>query len=241
MCLHRRSRSLAAAWRLSLTTAVAAAACLVGSAPAAYAQVIRSPIAVLENTAGDFNSDADIGNIIDRSGLLPPFVSGITDFDTYIAGNPVHNFAFIDNEWFSPDGATSTTIVLDMGSVFTIDRLALWNEDILGIGEFLVQTSNDPTFASSTTVGGLFLPNNNPSNANYPAQVFTLTSSDARYVRLLVAAVTDTNGGMAIGEVAFRTSATTSAAAPEPGTAALAVPGLALPLLGALLARRRRQ
>lgn len=61
------------------------------------ASVVLSPIAVLQNTAG-FCCDAnDNGNMIDRSGLINPFVSGVTDFDSYIGQNPMHTFGQVSH------------------------------------------------------------------------------------------------------------------------------------------------
>ena len=64
--------------------------------------------AILSPTSGVINSgDPGFGSLDDtfnHNGLLTPFVSSVTDFDTYLAGNPIHLFPFIGNEWFSNNG-----------------------------------------------------------------------------------------------------------------------------------------
>jgi hypothetical protein len=47
---------------------------------AVHAQVIRSPVAVLQNTGGIFAFSTDIVNTIDHSGLLTDFTHGVTDY-----------------------------------------------------------------------------------------------------------------------------------------------------------------
>lgn len=180
----------------------------------ANAAVITSPVSVLQNTAGDLLPIADIGNIIDQSGLSVPFQSGVDDFDTYIAGNPLHTILLENFEWFATFTVMSGNIDLDMGSQLTISRLALWNTEGFGIQTLSVQTSNDPAFASSTNVGS-FNAMQNPNDIDYPAQVFSLTPSVARYVRLSVGS---SENNMGIGEVAFATSSPPTNTVPEPST-----------------------
>ena len=71
------------------------------------ATVIMSPVAAPVNTLGEFGACCDIGNSIDGSGLAPGFISGVTDFDAYLALNPLHSFAFLNNEFFGEDSSAA--------------------------------------------------------------------------------------------------------------------------------------
>lgn len=216
-------------WKLALL-----ACTFVLPVSAASAQAIFSPTGGVINTGGPgFGNLADTWN---HNGLLTNFTNNVTNFNTYIAGNPQHDLVFAGNEWFSNDGLTSAVVTYDLGSVRAFDRLALWNEDASGIGTLNVQTSTDNvTFTNLFTAN----PTNNPVNANYPAQVFSFATRNARYVRFNMSACPQSDNpqlfqGCAIGEVAFRAAA----AIPEPGTWALMISGFGF--AGLAMRRRRR-
>jgi hypothetical protein len=194
---------------------------------------ILSPVAVLLNTAGDNSVDAAIDSTIDQSGLSTGFTSGVTDFDAYLGTNPTHEWIFTDgSEWFSTAGATSGTIVYDLGGLFAIDRLALWNEEFSGIQTMQVETATNAGFIGAVSVGAL-LPTNTPFDQSYPAEVFTLTPSVGRYVRLTITGPQSPNRGtfLSMGEIAFDVNQTE---VPEPASLGLLAVGL-----GAYAARRR--
>lgn len=52
-------------------------------------------------------NDYFIENTIDQSGLSLPFISGVTDFDSYLASKPMHTSNANGNEWFSQDFSKS--------------------------------------------------------------------------------------------------------------------------------------
>ena len=94
----------------------------------ASADVIRSPTSVISNSAGDYSATFSSTNMINQSGLSVGFTSGVTNFDTYIASNPTET-AYDSNGWDSLPGPTyPITIGFDMGAVYSLSRLALWND-----------------------------------------------------------------------------------------------------------------
>lgn len=219
------------------TLAAAALVCLCAARLPAAADVIISPTAVLGNTGGNFGGGYEIGNTINQSGLSTGFVSGVDDFDVYLAGSPSHTFIASGFEWFTPLDVTSSTITYDLGAEYTLTRLALWNEEFSGIADMSVATSNDPLFGTSTAVGA-FSPTDSPFDTVYLAQVFALTPTSARYVRLEVSGPNTPSLGnyVSMGEIAFATGAAT--VVPEPSALALLV-GAGLAGAGVLMRRRR--
>jgi hypothetical protein len=204
----------------------------IGLSSAAHAGAIFSATSAAINAGGPgFGTLAETFN---QNGLLTGYTAGVTDFDTYIAGNPIHSLVFANNEWFSNQGSTSASVTYDLGSSRTFDALALWNEDFAGIGALALSTSSDGvTFAP--LVAGL-LPADNTNNVDYGADVFSFGPVSAQYVRFDMTNCPQQPAGFdscAIGEVAFR--ATTVNGVPEPGILMLT----SLALFGLVLARRR--
>lgn len=190
--------------------------------------VIISPVAASASSDVSTNS---IGNTIDQSGLSMNFTSGVTDFDAYVASNPTHTAAFNVFEWFTQQGVTSAVVNYDLGGIYNIDRMALWNEESSGIGQFNLLVSQDNV--NFTTIGSNISPFDNPPNFDYLAEVFNIQDSLARYVRLEVSDCPQPNLGIfpgcAIGEIAFSTRVDIPSQ-PEPATilGLLAVSGLGL-------------
>ena len=196
---------------------------------------IFSPVAATASST--FGSGVyDINDVINQNGLFDTFVSGVTDFDTYIAANPLHTFQDVGFEWFSANGDTTPTVEFDLGSVMTIDRIAIWNEEFAGFGSASISVSTDGvdfdplTMIDSLTDHGFLV--------EYFADVFSFGPVDARYVRLDLSGCPQPNGTQdfdlcGIGEVAF------NAMAPVPVPAALPLFAAALGF-GGLFGRRRR-
>ena len=204
---------------------------LLGAPSGALAGVILSPTAVVSNSMGETQSTIDATR--NGSGLSIPFTSGVSDFDTYLALSPLHEWIFTDgSEWFSTAGVTQGTIVYDLGALYSVNRLALWNEEFSGIQTMGVETANNAAFVGAASVGN-FLPVDSPFDASYPAQVFDVADSVARYIRLTLTGPQVPNRGtyVSMGEIAFDV---TPAAVPEPVT--LSLLGLGL---GAAYLRRR--
>lgn len=206
-----------------------------GSAPA-MASVIIAPVSATIDVGGP--GFGPIDDTFNQSGLSTGYTAGVTDFDSYIASDPTHDYVFSGNEWFSNEGTSSAQVTYDLGSVFGIDTLALWNEDTSGIGLLELSYSVD----GLNFLGlGSYNPANNPVNADYSAQLFSFAPVNAQYVRFGMSGCPQPDGtnfqACAIGEVAFRT-AEVNAAVPEPGTWAMMLLGFGA--MGWSFKRRRK-
>ena len=210
-----------------------ASAAVLLSAPAMFAGVIQSPVAATIDAGGPgFGS---INNTFDQSGLSAGFTSGVTDFDAYMALNPTHTVAFPGFEWFSNSGTVAATVTYDVGSIVTIARLALWNEESSGIGLLDLRSSTDGVTFSPLALG---LTPTDHALINYPADIFAFGPVSARYIRFEMSRCPQPNAasfpGCAIGEVAF--DVVGGQVVPEPSTFALLGAGL----LATFLTARRR-
>lgn len=205
---------------------VAAAMFLVCSVGQAEAAAILSPTAIAGNTLGDFDGTTQLTNTINRSGLSAGFTSGVTDFDAYIAGNPTHVCCpFNGNEWFSTSGVLAGTLTYDLGALYSISSLALWNEDIEGISRFALSVADNAGFVGATNLGA-FVVNDSVDFVSYSAQVFAFGATSGRYVRLEVASAGQQFTSM--GELAVRVDPPGVNAVPEPASLALLAGGLGL-------------
>lgn len=198
---------------------LAVAACAGAAVPATAQTIIGAKSAVINIGGPGSGSIADTYN---QNGLATKYISGVTNFDTYIAGDPRHSAIFLNFEWFSYNGANSAQVTYDLGSIFSIDQLALWNEEGSGIGLLTLLSSTDGLSFSSI---GAFTPTDNPvsltpATDTYGADVFSFAMRSTRYVRFDMSGCPQPKNnyaGCAIGEVAFRT-ASVGGAVPEPAT-----------------------
>lgn len=182
--------------------------------------------------------DATFGNannLINQGGLATNYVSGVTNFDSYIASDPQHTTQSPGAEWFTNFNITTSTLIFDLGSVIQIDRVAAWVDEFWGAGQISIALSIDGVGFSSV---GDFTPTDwSPSVASYGADIFAFSATSTRYVQLALSGcpqpLSVQGGGCGLGEVAFRSA---PSSVPEPGSLAL----LAIAMGGAVWARRRR-
>lgn len=161
----------------------------------AAAGTIISPVAVILNTMG--TAGGSVARMIDQSGLAPGFSGGVTDFNSYIASNPVHAAQNGGNAWGSAAGNVSGVLDFDLGSSQTIQQMALWTAGSTAtVDGFTVFVSNDSGFGTALTVGSF----NAPISSN--VQTFSI-GAVGQYVRLQIDSFHGAGNNINIGEVAF--------------------------------------
>ena len=196
---------------------------------------ITSASSVLTNTMGSYPNFGSVSKIIDQTGLSANYISGLTNFDTFISSGVTH--AQHDNfGWLSAAGVYSGSLTFDLGSVLDVTKFVMWNGAealTANVNGFSISTSSTSDFNSSVTVG-----NFNGQMANYGASVYDLTDTNARYVKLTINGNFGNGCCTAIGGIAFETSPV--AAVPEPETYATLLAGLGL-IGGALNRRKAKQ
>ena len=219
-------RSPSAGW----CKVLAAVGLAIGISTGADASVIQAPISATTNIPP---SSSPIDNAINQSGLSANYVSGVTDFGTYIAGNPTH-FNDFGNDWTTR--GLSGVIDFDLGGPFNLASAAIWNfgtgggNASYGLLSLRIITALDAAFTSNIVDHGIV----NLAIVN-TAQVFSLGSVAGQFVRFTDFTNNGSTIGFGLGEVAFEVTSLTSL--PEPptlmllglGLAALALPGGARP------------
>ena len=199
----------------------------------ASAAIVSAVGATIDSGGPGFGNIADTYN---QNGLSSNYVSGVTDFNTYIGGGPTHTPIFSGFEWFSNSGSTSAQVTYDLGSVLKISKMAIWNEEASGIGLLdLFGSTDGVTFTS--LLAGVLLTDNPGGFFSYTADILNFTATNFRYIRLDMSGCPQPNGSFpacAIGEVAFNSVSSV----PVPAALPLVMTGLFG--LGAL-SRRRKQ
>ena len=164
--------------------------------PAPTDPVILSPTSVLGT---DMGNEQDLPNMINRSGIDEPFVSGETVFDDYFAqGESV--FADVPHRWQGPhepnDEHVSGYIDFDLGEIYTIDKLGIWNVSLDEI-EVLFATEEGGDYVSA----GSFSLSDQTNFLSLPPNVLTFANEvEGRYMRIEVES-NHKQGGLPFGQV----------------------------------------
>ena len=191
----------------------------------AQAGLITQAVSV-STPGGDDPFGLGSDHLIDQSGLSANYISGVTDFSSFTATTT----ATVNSPWSEATalgGAAGATpdFIFDLGSVISIDGVALWNQ--LGGGSVLTYD----IFGSVDGVGYSFFGSGSAldGGVDVPAYTSSWTAASAQYVKLSVTSNNGSPSATRFNEIAF------SQTVPIPSTLFL----LGLGLLGLRVSRQR--
>ena len=190
---------------------------MMSSSPAEAGTIVGGSIS---SSQGSFTSPCCIlDNMVNQSGLSSNYVSGVTDFDGFVASATHNSVGSGFNAGFANGGGLPLQFTFDLGQVLSIDRIAFWATDYFAsVRSFELFSDTDEDFSNGlSSLLGTFNPLANGSSIT-PAQIFSFTPTSSQYFHVNVLAPNASFPG--IGEVAFR-----SVGAEEVPTPAL-LPGL---------------
>ena len=171
-------------------------------------------------------------HLIDQSGLSANYISGVTDFSTFVATTTA-TFASPWSEATALGGAAGSTpdFIFDLGSVMSIDGVALWNQ--LGGGSVLAYD----IYGSVDGIGySLFGSGSLPDGGiDVPAYTSSWTAASAQYVRLSVTSNNGSPSATRFNEIAFSQANT-----PVPAPATIVLVGVGLAGIGWIRRDKRR-
>jgi hypothetical protein len=157
-------------------------------------------------TMGSFGAPWAATKMIDKSGLSVSYTSNVTNFDTYIAGNPTHSHNAHQitpadaQAWASSNNVLTGTITFNLGSLFVVESMALWNRIDAGIGGFNLLADADGDFTSGAVT---VLSNRSALLGRSGAQVYGFIPTTAQYLRLQVLSDAHSFPFVSINEIAF--------------------------------------
>ncbi len=194
----------------------------------AKAGPIIQPVGV-STTANEFHP---ISQTIDQSGLNTSYVSGVTDFSTYVASNGNGNNAV--NQWLS-DLTFPKVVSFDLGASLPIGGFALWSIfPGTGTRDFELFSDTDGDFGNGGTSSlGSFTAVDFFSPGQENGQAFYFGTTTTQFVHLRI----DNNHGgvdLSVGEFAFEQ-------VPEPSSLVLLATSGLLLLLPCARHRFRRK
>jgi hypothetical protein len=148
------------------------------------AGTMLSPTAVLGTDLGTFDATVPLENMINQSGLDKPFTSGVTDFDEYFTGDPAFGQGNFANNWqsdFTFNLPLTGFVDFDLGAVYPIERLAIWNRSLQNIEIQVSENLGDPMVSA----GNFVLTNHLNFPFSYVPEILELEGTfDARYLRI---------------------------------------------------------
>lgn len=199
-----------------------------GLSHAASAGTIVGATSVTSNT--EWGSNYSVSHLIDQSGLSASYTSGVTDFDSFTAST-THTTVAPNFEWFAANGTYQDTLIFDLGSALSINKIAVWNEESWGTDSVTISYATDSLFSDEVTLGSFAL-TDHPLSQDYVADVLSFNFVTAQFFKFNVFG--STGDAVALGEVAFSS---------VPGVSEVPVPAAAFlfgPALLGMVGLRRK-
>lgn len=171
-----------------------------------HAASIYQPVGV-STDMGSFATFEPIFTI-DQSGLAAGYVSGVTDFDTFVAATNTVSGGGSFNTWFSQSGDTTGNLEFDLGGSFAVDSLALW-ADPQGAGQtvnnFNLLADDNALFSSPILLGNFYAVDGTSDATNF-GQIFAFSTVVASHFRIEILSNHGSTLTTGLVEVAFEAS-----------------------------------
>ena len=169
--------------------------------PATFAGVIIQPVAASTDMGTSVGSP---DNVINQSGLLVGYTSGVTDFDDYYFSTPGHNSDDNNAIWASGSPFLPGNFDFDLGGMVLIESMIIWNcDNQRGVYGFNLLADDNPAFSSPTVLGSFLVDNDGPGDRMAPHPL-PFAPTLASHVRM---EIISNNGpdplNVQMGEVAF--------------------------------------
>ncbi len=167
--------------------------------------------------------------VINQSGLSQNYVSGVTNFDTFV-GSATHGTVTTGNavQLLENPFPGNESYAFGFASAKTIDAIAFWYSNLVTSANLEIYADIDNDFTNGTS-GLLASFTVFSSVAPISSVVIPISTTTTSFIHLHV--VSATNPAFAFGEIAFRSAIPI----PEPATATLGL----LSVAGLMMRRRR--
>ncbi|KGJ89524.1 PEP-CTERM sorting domain-containing protein [Colwellia psychrerythraea] len=187
----------------------------------------------ISTNMGAINPSFLIQDVINPNGLSALYVSGLTDFDSYVAGT-THSVAF--EQWISSENIVTGIISFDFGGNVSLNAMALWNSSwggsggAIAVNQFELLFDNDNNFGNGV-IGSLGVFNATNTNNPHPSEVFNFASTSLQFLHMNIQSNHGAISYSGFADVVFR-----STDMPEPTSLAL----FGLSLFGLVFFRKRK-
>lgn len=176
----------------------------------AYSDIVIHPVDAIAGTMGQAGGHFIVDDTITlqhTDNLVLPFGSG-DDFTAVTAITNLFSGAG-SGTWYSASGSTTGTIIWDLGSEQSVGQMALWNAplnspgSLRSIQQFSIESDEFNWFPSPTAMGTFTATIGSASTA---PQVFDLTDTTNRYLRMTVYSNYGDSNFTSMGHITFGTS-----------------------------------
>lgn len=186
-------------------------------AASSFAGNMLQPFAA-SSSMGSFSSTYSPTRAIDQSALASPYISGVTNFDTFVPNTKTSGGGGGNVTWYSQQNVLTGNFDFDLGGSFNIESFGLWTDPQnlgQGINSFSLFADDNAGFSSPALLGAYNAANITAETNNF-GQVFTFTPTLATHVRMQINSNHGSTFVTGMVETAFET------VVPEPGSLALA-------------------